>query len=158
VRGLVTAAAVLTLAACSDTHVLSGSFRATAPVTIPGVPGVEGKYLELVLGHYGPDVAGIVWLCADRDCQDRGRCGHLEGGRWSDGVLLFSFPPPGGCQPAPEGQCMVKAKLTLYGDDSLEGTVWLIEEKAQPATLQRKKHSGDVVRDDLECDPEGTTK
>jgi len=159
VKVLVATAAVLVPAACTDTHVLSGSFRTPEPVTIAGVPEIKERYIELVLGHYGPDVAGIAWFCTDADCSTAsGPCGHLERGTWAGGTLRFSFTPPGGCNPVPETGCSVKARLTLFGDDSLEGDMFVREDQKVPVTLSRKKHSGDVVRDDLECDPEGTTK
>lgn len=141
-------------AGCTDTHVLSGAFRALAdnPVTL-GAPGDAAVWPELVLGHYGPDVAGIVWLCATADCTVRGTCRHIERGSWSGGVFTFAFEPPVPCDAGVDpAQCAISARLVLYGDDDLEGTFRTVDGSVLDVKMTRTRHAGELVKDDLSCD------
>jgi len=151
-RSAIIAAAATLVLGCSDTTILSGAFLSTYPLVFPEAPGLNGKYVELVLGHYGPDVAGLVFVCSDRDCTDRTDCAHIERGHWSGETLTFAFSPPKGCSANQE--CLTLARLSLEGEDKLLG-VFSADNAATPElALVRKKHAGDLVPEDLNCHQE----
>jgi len=154
-----TACFLAAAAGCSDTHVLSGAFGTgeDAPLTLPGANGLERQHMELVLGHYGPDVAGLAWFCQEGACAAR-TCSHIEFGSWSDGNLRFVFTPPNGCEATVSGTCAVSGTLTLEGDSVLRGTLSLAGGEPVQVTLKRTKYEGELVRDDVECPARETSQ
>jgi hypothetical protein len=146
------------LLACSpDSEILTGRWQ-TRPVVPAFVP--EGSRQELVaggmdltLGHYGPEVVGVVRFyarqlvfddgCSINDVTDA-QCGcvYLANGRWNEDRLRFTFrvdgePPVGGsaaegdlyCLPSgtadpPAGApARLEFDLRLVEDDILVGEV-----------------------------------
>lgn len=141
---------------CEDTHILTGTFRSGAQ----SFGGQDDVHIELVLGHYGPDVAGLVRffeagdfllpVAADDFCE----CRPIAKGTFDYGkeVLAFSFRVPHPC--AEPGETYVSATLTMSDSgDVLDGSwsIPSIEGQSGTWTLVRKKNAGDLVSTDLEC-------
>jgi len=142
---------------CEDTHILTGTFRSDDPVSLGGQDGV---YVELVLGHYGPDVAGLVRFYGTDDyllpvaADDFCECRPLAKGTFDYGkeALAFSFQVPHPC--AEPGDIYVSTTLTMSDDgDVLEGAWSIPSIVGQSGTwsFSRKKKVGDLVSTDLEC-------
>jgi len=166
-RGRRAAIAVLvaiaaTATGCSDSRLLTGAYRTSdkAPVLIEGVPGLEdGAYLELVLGEFGPDVAGIVKIYANKSfiqpIEGVCRCRYLTGGRFEGGVLVFAFKDPSPCVADVTG--LVSASLTESGSgDTLEGPIGRDLNSARSVRFDRTTSAGDLSADDKSCDEIGT--
>ncbi len=158
--GLVAAMAVA--AGCTDSRLLTGVYRTTAeaPVVVDGVPGLEGgAYLELVLGEYGPDVAGIIRFYADPDfIQTIGgvcHCRFLTKGRFEGGVLVFAFLDPSSCSQATVD--LISARLTESDNgDTLEGPIGRVLATARTARFKRTTAAGDLGSEDKTCDEVGS--
>lgn len=91
--------AALVVVGCGDSRFLTGRYCSSVPFSVPGV-GVSGfadKYLALEIGHYGPDVGGMVGFHEDPNClqdmntDDRCPCAHIDAGVFSDDALTFLF-------------------------------------------------------------------
>lgn len=117
----------LTCGCAADTE-FGGIWRGTAPAQGPANdllygPGGEPLALELVLGEYGPDLAGLLRFYRqgsyvrardanppDAECA----CALLYGGRSDNGVAAFSLR---GCLPGAATQVAVRTRATLSRDD-----------------------------------------
>jgi len=80
------------------------------------------RYLRLVLGQYGYEVAGIVQFCPTHPCrpEERPSCTPIEGGRMRGDTLTFAFRA---CR---DDNRRLRAELTLNPDPEdpwLEGPV-----------------------------------
>ncbi len=130
--------------ACEDTHVLSGSFRSDAFTTTAADPGPEATAkdataadpggpegpslaaafqdlsLELVLGHFGPEVAGLAKF---RKVRGAGTCpcAQIRDGRYGGGRFTFEFDAdfPSDCLDL--GSLHFEASLSLRADGALDG-------------------------------------
>jgi|GEM_PF-4814587 len=94
------------LCACDTTHFLSGRYSSdvlggfdVAPDTQSELPfsGLSEMTLELILGHYGGEVAGLIKFFGPS--HERCGCVKLENGRYhsSSGVVSFSMMIPESC-------------------------------------------------------------
>lgn len=156
--GLVAAMAVA--AGCTDSRLLTGVYRSTAPAAVEGVPGLaNGANIELVLGQYGPDIAGIIRFYEgpgfiqypDGVC----RCRFLTKGRFEGGVLVFGFLNPSGC--ATDTVELISASLKESdGGDTLEGRIGRDLVTAQSVRFQRTTSAGDLSAEDKSCDEVAT--
>lgn len=147
------------LAGCSDSHLLTGRFRSTTPVVVEGVPGLEGgAWVDLVLGHYGPDVAGIVLFSSEEGVPTPPdgvcRCRFLIDGRFDDGEVIFAFENPSPCTQATTD--LLAARLTVTKDgDTLEGPVGRALEGGTRWTFTRILKAADLGTQDKTCDETG---
>lgn len=155
-------AALLAVAGCQDSRLLTGTFRSTAPVVLADVAGLEeGAWIELVLGHFGPDVAGIVRFYRDDTfilpVPGACRCRFLVDGRYEDRRLVFAFPAPAPCTEDPG--VLLAARLDASADgEVLEGPLGRVLEGAQRWTFRRNLDAGDLGEKEKECEeaPEAT--
>lgn len=129
--------------ACEDTQVLSGSFRsdvfvapdgATADAQDPGDAGLgegvpagtplvaafQDLSLELVLGHFGPEVAGLAKF---RKVRGAGTCpcAQIRDGRYGGGRFDFSFVADFTSDCLALGSLRFRASLSLRADGALDG-------------------------------------
>ncbi len=129
--------------ACEDTHVLSGSFRsdvfvapgdATVNTQDPGDAGrgegvptgtslaaaFQDLSLELVLGHFGPEVAGLAKF---RKVRGAGTCpcAQIRDGRYVGGRFDFSFVADFTPDCLALGSLRFRASLSLRPDGALDG-------------------------------------
>ena len=165
------------LCACQDTHILTGTFRSVAnaqsqsdgSVTLDSITGFQNLHLEMVIGHYGGEVAGILRFWKDKDFQvtagSKAFCGcrHFKvGGAFdSDASLLtFSIPSPSPCvapnelTDPPLGVVSVKLEMSPDGD-RLEGSILdpvLEPPILVPVMFDRQKVESELTTDDLKCD------
>ena len=113
---MLAALAVGLCTACESDNQLGGVWRQIAPATgdlvISPAEGFSAVGVELVLGHYGPDVAGVIRFYrrdnfeSSRDPYAPARqcaCTYLRQGRWSGASdrLTFSLK---GCLPGEASQ------------------------------------------------------
>ncbi len=158
------------LPACESTNLLGGVWRATeAPTgdTLVG-PDQDMPGVELVLGHYGPNVSGLVRFYRSddyavpreaaaprRECA----CAFVHKGRWSSATERFSFVLRG-CMPgeAVADQVYVRGDFALSADSPslLEGTLE-VEDPASSLYGRRQRWSFErfdsVSTSDLSCEP-----
>lgn len=155
-------ALVLASTACSDTHLLSGTYRSVEPVTLAQIPGFTDVSVELVIGHYGPDVAGLLKYFGNTDfnippsADSFCRCSVLETGVWagSRDTLTFAFPSPSPC-PHPEDVAKVSVSLLLTdSDETLAGTLTPVQGDSVSVTFVRHKIENEMVPEDKECEAE----
>jgi hypothetical protein len=168
-------AAAATLAACSDTHVLTGKFRSAAPMTIAGIDGFEDLGVELVLGHFGAEVAGVVrfydkdfaapvsgtTFCNCRHLLD-GTFGYVKAAGSEGDALTFTIEAPSPCTPAPavpgSAKRGLKGILWVFADGTrLEGRIGLADsdlETAQAFAFERPEDEfgGEPGEADRNCD------
>jgi hypothetical protein len=161
VRAAALLALLVTIAAgapgCEDTHILTGTFRSDAAVPFAGQDAVR---VELVLGHYGPDVAGLLRFFETDDfllpvaADDFCECRPIAKGTfdYEDEVLAFTFRVPYPC--GKPGETYVSATLTMSDSGDLLTGTWSIPSiEGQSGTwrFEREKNAGDLVSTDLEC-------
>lgn len=90
---------VIVLAGCGDSRFLTGRYCSKNPVVLPGVgvTGYEEKWVALEVGHYGPNVGGMVGFHDDSSCgqdmntDDRCPCSYIDAGVYESGSLTFLF-------------------------------------------------------------------
>lgn len=178
------APAILTVAAvaCEDTHVLSGSFRSDAFVavgdaagpdpadlpeegTTPGGPSMAAAFqelsLELVLGHFGPEVAGLAKF---RGVRGAGQCpcAQIREGRYSGGRFTFQFTADFTSDCLSLGRLRFQASLFLRPDGALDGYDGGYMDVTLPGSpettgrlrvlLGRDKRAEDLNAMDLSCE------
>ncbi|NOZ02618.1 MAG: hypothetical protein GXP54_12110 [Deltaproteobacteria bacterium] len=84
---------------CQDSRFLTGRYCSSEKIQLPGAaaPWVESKYVSLEIGHYGPDVGGMVGFHDDEKCgqefkaEDMCPCSPIEAGVFDNGKLSFLF-------------------------------------------------------------------
>ena len=129
---MVHAAAALTLAitgaGCAADTEFGGIWRGVTPAQGPANdllygPGGEPMALELVLGEYGPDLAGLLRFYRQGSfvrARDAGppdaecACALLYSGRSDSGVAAFALR---GCLPGAAGKVSVRTRAQLKRDD-----------------------------------------
>lgn len=163
----------LIAAGCASADDLAGVWRG-APVANEGSLQLVHKDqpvgVELVLGQYGPDVAGVVrwWSSADflversADAPDVDcACGLVRSGKVSEAGDRASFWL-GGCLPgaATASAVRTRVELNLQPDgEQLLATFTVDDETSELAgqkravLLTRTATSDEVVADQLRCDP-----
>lgn len=151
----VLAAAVTVSAGCQDSHRLTGSYRSIAPVVVDQVPGLsDGAYVELILGQFGPDVAGIVRFFADPEfilpVEGVCPCRFLNDGRYGDGRLVFRFRAPYPCG-GDDAEELAAWLATSDGGDTLEGPIGRAREGTS-WTFRRNLEAQDLGTQDKTCD------
>lgn len=163
----------LVLVACSSSADLGGVWRATAPASGDNQLLVQSPDdpvgVELVLGQYGVDVAGLVRFyhrgplgafdharlaaAPDRECE----CVHLQQGKANPDTGALSFVLQG-CLPgsATEAVVRVRGGLQLGGDGRLTGILAVaqpdspLDGKTVALVFDRQTAQVDLV--DLQCD------
>ncbi len=144
-------------AACGDSHRVSGAYRSDGAVVFDDVPGLEqGVWVELVLGQYGPDVAGIIRFYAENGIPvpPEGVCGcrFLIDGRFEDDELVFAFPNPSPC--AAVATTLLAARLTASKDgDTLTGPMGRTLAGGRDWTFNRYMEAVDLGDQDRQCEP-----
>lgn len=128
VRAAVALCVALTATACQDTNLLTGVYHSTAPVVSEDVTGWEqGVWIEMVLGHYGPDVAGLLRFYSSNDflttVEGIRNCVYVEKGEYdpatSELTIRFSRPDLYG---SPDKSIYLGLKLLTHdGGDELGG-------------------------------------
>ncbi len=124
--------AALAGAGCASTSDISGVWRSEALAAGPlaGALGAEVT-LELTIGHFGPDISGMMRFYRDLDFEDpldptaphfACSCMLLHKGRWSESRQRLAFEGQG-CLPGTSDQAaaLSAALLTVAGDE-LAGT------------------------------------
>lgn len=170
--------------ACEDTHVLSGSFRSDAFVasgdtadpddilvgeTSPAGPSLAAAFqdlsLELVLEHFGPEVAGLAKF---RRVRGAGQCpcAPIRDGRYSGRRFTFQFAADFTSDCLSLGSLRFQASLSLRPDgvlDGQDGGFMDVTLPGPPETLERfrvllgrDKWEQDLNAQDLSC--EGFTR
>ncbi|HOU53863.1 MAG TPA: hypothetical protein PLQ97_08025 [Myxococcota bacterium] len=158
--GIVGVVLLATLSAgCSETRLWTGTFRSTEARPLAGVAGMEeGVYLELVIGHFGPDLAGIIRFYRDPEflqpVPGACPCQYLLEGRYEDGALIFAFPSPSPCSAA-SGTLLAARLAGTDNGDRLEGPLGMDLRTAAVWTFQRRLKAQDLTEQDKECTPEG---
>lgn len=116
--------------ACSDTHILTGKFRSTEPVTVVGIDGFSELGVELVLGHFGAEVAGVIWFY-NKDFTSKVeptsafcKCRHLIDGRFDGHTLTFKIESPSPCTTSDSHEYL-KARLEIRDENELSGPIGL---------------------------------
>jgi hypothetical protein len=161
-------AVLAALSACSDTHVLTGKFRSTTAIVVPAVPGTPALYVDLVLGHFGAEVAGVVRFAEDKDFLDQPpkpfcTCRHvLKGAFDGNDRLTFGLMTPADCetkpQPAsPEAVRTAVADLTvdlrMLDADArqLQGTIGNKDTKVDVTFERDETYGGSLSEEDRKC-------
>lgn len=175
---------VLILAAtgvgCEDTHVLSGSFRSDVFAVADDRAGLgddagEGDgapapslvasfhdlSLELVLGHFGPEVAGLAKFHKVRGAGPC-PCAQIRDGRYRGREFTFRFTAEFTPDCFNLGGLEFRASLILRTDGSLDGArdgyldVWRAGNPTSPERLRvvlgRTKQEADLSAQDLSCE------
>lgn len=166
------------LAACTSSGSLGGVWRGTSAAQGPDNAVLYGpagapQAVELVVGEFGPDIAGLMrfyrspsWVSPrdagppDSECA----CLLLHDGRSNAGQAAFNLA---GCLPggAPQAAVRVRARLTEVGEGLLLDLQ--VDDKQSPLdgqktqlTLRRQGLPSDISSADLACPvppPEGNT-
>lgn len=130
-------ALALLASACTTSTELGGVWRTDALAQGPLVGSAAAPLaVEIVMGHYGPDVSGLLRFYADDTFEqpkdataphfDCG-CVFLHKGRWSEPGARLSFQTRG-CLPGSSEQVPVLAETTLFLDgDELHGTMTVVD-------------------------------
>ncbi len=151
--------------ACTSSSEVGGIWRSASAVPGPLVGGPSDVFVEVSLGHYGPDVAGLVRFFHDPDFEDpldaaapyrECACAFVHRGRWLSAASVLDFQLRG-CLPgaSPQAPLLVRAELTLDGD-LLDGILRVEEPTSplfgteQPLQLER---FGSIGAADLQCEP-----
>jgi len=164
--------AVGAVVGCDSTNVLGGVWRMSAPPTGDSLIGFgapkEGTVgVELVLGHYGPDVTGLLRFYRTDDfvlprqaSAPKRECGctFLRRGRWNTPNKRLDFVLQG-CLPgaATRQTVYVRGDFTLNADGTLAGGLE-VEDPASAHFGRRQLWTFErfegVSRSDLICEPE----
>lgn len=161
------------LAACAASDDLAGSWRSesvSGTLALNHNGGPVG--MELVLGQYGPDVAGVVhwWQtpdflirrtaeAPDGDCA----CGLVRSGKVANSGAAASFFVQA-CLPGVAAQTVIRSQVSLQltDDPDLMDAVWTVDDPTSPldgqvATLRLRRtlSAGEVTAEDLACGPSG---
>lgn len=150
------AVVLMLVAGCGDSHLLTGVYRSEGPIVLEDITGFQtGVHVELVLGHFGPDVAGIVRFCGDQDCVTPAtgmcRCRFLLEGRVEGDTLLIGFPSPVPCEPSPG--LLLGARLAINDDgDRLTGAFGRDLDGSKSFSFQRVRSAEDMSDKDRECE------
>lgn len=158
---------------CASADDLAGVWRG-APVADSGALQLLHKDqpvgVELVLGQYGPDVAGIVrWWTSDDFLVERAAiapdldcaCGLVRSGKVSTAGDRASFWL-GGCLPgaATSSAVRTRVELKLQPDGEQLLATFTVDDTSSELTgqsrvvlLTRTATSDEVVADQLRCDP-----
>jgi len=157
---LLTLLVALAVLSCGDTHILTGTFRSQSPVTLPDIEGFTDISVELVIGHYGPDVAGLMKYFGNSDfniapsASDFCQCKVLQSGVYSgdEETLTFAFVVPSPCATAKE---QVSVSLVMSkGGEQLDGTMRFEDRDPVTVVFVRHKHEAEMVPEDRECEAE----
>lgn len=167
VPAILTVMAVLSTTACDSDRMLSGVFQSDAPVFVEGAAGFEGgRWMELMLAQFGPDVTGIVSVF-DEDqfivpASGMCACRYIESGTTDEGEFSFAFRSNGDC-PGSAGTPLLIGSFIYVdpdpvvgqdSDDYLTGTL-VIEggdrTTAQTMTFHRVRVWNEVTEEDLLC-------
>ena len=148
----------LSVVGCLDANLVTGIYRSQQPVNIEGSSQWPsgGLYMELVLGHYGPDVTGLVRFFTDEDClipiYDGAPCRFIDaGGRFeTDRHVLFSFASPFSGKAS--GQVMGASLVADETGDVLSGKIGLLEPSQEEIAFKRIKLEQDLSDSDKQCD------
>ena len=151
---------VMVAMSCADTHALTGTFRSVDPVTLPDIAGFTDVSVELVIGHYGPDVAGLMKYFGNRDfnippsASDFCRCRLLESGAYSESrnILTFAFVAPSPCAAAEEASQVSVSLVMSDGGDKLDGTLMFMDGDSVTVSFVRHKYETEMVPEDKECE------
>ncbi len=164
-------AAVAMLAACAGEADLGGTWRGVAQLGEPYgnlLHGGDGQpvALELVIGEYGPDVAGVmrffsgdIWLRArnpnppDRQCG----CALLHAGRVDGSTAQAAFTLLG-CLPGASDRIGVRTRGTLRRTSLGAQLILVVDEPGSPlhkrtttVDLEQTGGPGDIAEADLHC-------
>ncbi len=148
--GAVLGFAALVASCGPPSDLLCGRWQSRAPANgsqSPSVLATSG--VELYLGHFGPEVAGIVRLYpaqfdSDDDCginDQPAACAYVDNGRWRSGDSRLTFSIDLAAVPGATtcSASRVEFDLTLRDSDHLEGEMRCVDGAAlaQPVALER---------------------
>ncbi len=143
-------------AGCTDSHLVTGVYRSNEPIVLDDIAGFggDGVYVELVLGQFGPDVAGLVRFLQDPftlipapgGCD----CRIVQDGRYDNGEVLFSFRGPVPCD---DTAALVGVRLQPDDTgDTLRGRLGTKLEGELPYTFTRKVSEQDLTDSHKHCE------
>ena len=107
---------------------------------------LESRYLRLVVGQYGKDVAGVLKAYPDKNYNDYTSCSLILTGRLSGNKLRFSFLVYG-----PDDSAVMNAELSLIDsgpDQKLEGWLTLAGETERYAWLSLPGQAQEQLTDE----------
>lgn len=147
---------LLFLLHCTDTHFLTGSYRSEYAVSVNPIDGFHDVYMELVLGQYGSEVAGLIRFFGNQDftlppdvakgCD----CILVQKGVYSSNVLKFVFDVPFPCNNV--NPVTVSAKLEVQaGGKKLKGRLYG-EGFDVDITFVRFRDETELIEADKKCD------
>jgi hypothetical protein len=168
---LLLAVGLLPYTACAASDDLAGSWRSEAVTGTLALHHNDAPVgVELVLGQYGPDVAGVVhwWQtpdflirrtaeAPDGDCA----CGLVRSGKVADSGAAASFFVQA-CLPGVAAQTSIRSQvsLRLTADPDVLDAVWTVNDPTSPlhgqmanVRLRRTLGAGEVTAEDLACGP-----
>ena len=168
----VTLLATAALAACTTGNDLGGAWRVTEmsgePVVHEPSTGEPTVGIELLFGHYGPDIAGLVKYYRTTDFQfprnplkpDNQCAGaYMRNGKASADTYRIEFDLDG-CVPgsATEATLLLRGSFKLDDQGLLQGELRVLEDasplhgKFQTMTFERLKAAGAVDSGELICE------
>jgi hypothetical protein len=168
---LLVLAALLLCHGCAASDDLAGTWRSESVTGTLALHHNDGPVgVELVLGQYGPDVAGVVhwWQtpdflirrtaeAPDGDCA----CGLVRSGKVADSGAAASFFVQA-CLPGVAAQTVIRSQvsLRLTADPDVLDAEWTVNDPASPlhaqmatVRLRRTLGAGEVTAEDLACGP-----
>jgi len=160
---------LVALCACDRTHFLSGQYSSDViggfdaqfeAETVEAVEALSQMQVELVIGHYGNEVAGLVKFRGVG--HERCGCFKLEDGKFdsSTGVVSFYFKTPEKCSSsAQECEQLCRIKLVSANlskkDNGLEGTCIIVFDGItlqKRLKLKKVAELKELPKEDLGCE------
>ncbi len=160
------------LIGCTTGNDLGGAWRITEAsgdkVIYDDQTGDATVGIELLLGHYGPDIAGLVRfyrtdafqfkrnpLKPDNQCA----CTFMRNGNASADTYRIEFDLDG-CLPgiAVQSTLLVRGSFTLDADEQLDGSLRVLQtgspmhDRSQKMTFARIKAAGAIDSNELICE------
>ena len=156
----------LVFPACDlETEVLSGWWMSRQVSEDADQSLLSDTGISLTLGHYGPDVAGVVRLFDGQFESDEYKghnrkeksecaCSFVENGYYRDGKFTFRIEEGPSCSLLNEtGAGALLLKLSLDSDNRLEGTLETQDgENVQPIRFVRDESEDFVRKSDKVCE------
>ena len=148
-----------------ETEVLSGWWMSRQVSEDADQSVLTNTGISLTLGHYGPDVAGVVRLYDGQFQSDEYKghnrkekaecaCSFIENGYYRDGQFTFRIEEGPSCSLLNDtGAGALLLKLNLDSDNRLEGTLETQDgENVQPIRFVRDESEDFVRESDKKCE------
>jgi hypothetical protein len=149
-NAVIAVSAVFFCLSCEETQFLSGAWKTADPSETGQIESLNSYYIRTVLGHFGPDVAGVVTFYIDstytiKASDGRCTCAYIKDGKYSGGVLTFSIESPSSCAGNKEPEISARFEYKSHG--SLSGDLQDdAGENILTGVFTQKKDDNDLVR------------